>query len=160
MDHGFLNKMKQSIKFTKEFFIRIIILICVVNLAACDSSPRPIQLGSNYLDYYYEAEKHIISSRNQKIVYDEYINFDNYIVIKKKYEGKDIVKIWESENSDKILYDEDGKMHVYTQNPDTVPKLINNVYYYIINKRINELEGPFSYNEFLDKCNEKELYLF
>lgn len=154
-----LNFNLMKALFRRKIFVNSIKFgfICLI-LTSCNETDDNLNLGE---DYFVDTEhKTIYTGWSHDITFDSYINFDNYIVIKKKYDGNDIVKKWDREGADRLIYDEDGKIDAIKQKPDTVSKRINETYYYIINKRNNELKGPYSYKEMLHECYEKNLYLF
>ena len=104
-------------------------------------------LGDNYIVQGFTSE---ISAPEHEICYDEYRNFDNYFVVKKKYDGnQEIVKKWRS--------DRDGRI---VNEADTVSKIPGQTYYYIIRKDTNRLTGPLTYEDFISRSTHLGLSLF
>ena len=111
-----------------------------------------LNLGVDFLGDDFQAKFVFseISAWDHSICYDEYQNFDNYFVVKKKYDGnQEIVKKWLSYRDGRIV-----------DEADTVSKIPGQTYYYIIGKNTNSIIGPLDYKDFVDSCSAREIRLF
>ncbi|MDE6206790.1 MAG: hypothetical protein K2M55_03185 [Muribaculaceae bacterium] len=149
--------MKLGVKyFISKVFNVVLLLIaamCTFILFTLPSTPTYLELGDGYYIrrefFSKQPDPAILKGVYQKYVpFDEYKNFDNYIVVRKKYEYE------------KMVNSERENVQDTTSYVKSYPERVGTNYYYIISKSTDEIIGPLDHNNLVIVATDKGIRLF
>lgn len=149
-------KILNILSLVLNIILILAVALLIVSIYAILHPEPDCSLGFNYQ---YSPHRHSIeintatATNLYTIYYDDFLNFEDYIVVKKKYDGSEIVGNWSSESSPQ----QDNTSDKTIPENELVP---GNTYYYIIAKRNNVLIGPLTYRDCVAICSDMGIKLF
>lgn len=130
----------------------IFLVLCVIGDVYC------LKQDGGYMGYHYKCRtcddyEWIKGKRMPSIDCDRFLNFDDYVVVKKVYDDSETMRKWNMR----------GNAETRSFSDLSVPEnamVVGNTYYYIIDKRHNKQIGPLEYKNCVAVCSDLGLRLF
>lgn len=130
----------------------IFLVLCVIVDVHC------LKHDVGYLGYHYDYSvfddrESIDGKRMPSIDCDRFLNFDDYVVVKKVYDDSETMRKWNMRSNAETGSFSDLSVHENAM-------VVGNTYYYIIDKRHNKQIGPLEYKNCVAVCSDLGLRLF